>query len=366
MRVVVLGAGIIGVSAADALARGGADVTVLDRRGPGRGASAASAGILAPYTEAHSDSPLLPFAVRSLSLFDNFVASIAERTGQRIEYQRSGTVDVAFDDDTARHRQITRDWLDAIGVGAEWIDAASLHGVEPAVADAALGALLVHTHGFVDVRGLVRATSLAARFAGAIFETTVDAFEVVSQKHAVLVRAGDHTYEADVVVVAAGSWSGRLKINGSRSWPVRPVRGQLLELRWRDDVPLPRRVVWGPHCYVVPWADRTVLVGATAEEAGFDERSTVAGVAELTTAVAALIPDAHSASVEAVRVGLRPATSDNLPIVGPLRSDPRIIAATGHFRNGILLAPLTAEVVGRFVLSGAVDDAFAVMSPDRF
>jgi glycine oxidase len=363
---VILGAGIIGISIADALARGGADVTVLDRRGPGRGASQASAGILAPYTEAQRDSPLLPFGVRGLALFDDFIADVSARSGVRVEYARSGTLEIALDGAVARHLQMTRDWLAATGVDADWIHPADLPGIEPGVTPDAAGALLIGSHGHVGVPSLMRALTLSARLAGAVFEAPVEAVEVAAKPGDLVVRTGAHAYAADAVVVAAGSWSGALRIADAPAWPVRPVRGQLLELQWATDRPLPRRVVWGPGCYCVPWASGSVLVGATSEEAGFDERSTVAGVAQLTAAVAALLPEARQAAVREIRVGLRPATSDGLPIVGPLRGFPRIVAATGHFRNGILLAPLTARAVARYVLDGTPDDLFAIATPDRF
>lgn len=366
MRVAILGAGIIGVAIADALARGGAEVTVLDRRSPGRGASQASAGILAPYTEASSDSPLLPSAVRSLAMFDEFVASAAARSGVRVEYARTGTLEVAEDADTARHLRNSQTWLAAADVAADWIEPADLPGIEPAVAPNAAGALLIRSHGYVGVPSLLRALTHAARLSGAVFESPVDALEVSAGPGGLGVRTGAHTYPADAVVVAAGSWSGALRIADQQPWPVRPVRGQLLELGWDAGRPLPRRVVWGPRCYCVPWTTGSLLVGATSEEAGFDERSTVEGVAQLTTAVARLLPEARIAAVRDVRVGLRPATSDGLPIVGPLRAQPRIVAATGHFRNGILLAPLTARAVAGYLLDGTADDLFAIATPDRF
>jgi glycine oxidase len=364
---VILGAGIIGVSIADLLARAGAEVTVLDRRGPGRGASQASAGILAPYTEAGSGNPLLPFGVRSLAMFDEFVAEASARSGIRVEYARTGTLEVAQDADGARHLRASSSWLAATGIAADWIEPADLAGIEPTVTPDVAGALLIRSHGYVGVPSLLRALTHAARLAGAVFESPVDALEISAGGPSDLsVRTGARTYAADTIVVAAGSWSSALRIAGRPGWPVRPVRGQLLELEWDAAVPLPRRVVWGPQCYCVPWTTGSLLVGATSEEVGYDERSTVEGVAQLTSSVSALLPVARHAAVRDIRVGLRPAASDGLPIVGPLRDLPRIVAATGHFRNGILLAPLTAHAVSQYVLDGTTDDLFAIATPDRF
>jgi len=365
MVIVVIGAGIIGVSIADALARRGARVTVLDMRSAGRGASQASAGILAPYTEAQHDSPLLPLGIRSLDLFDAFVAGASARSGLGVEYARAGTLEVALGDEEAAAFRAVSAWLGTRGVPHELLNAQGVRSAEPAVTSSAVAGLLVPAHGHVGVSSLVRAVSHSAKLAGASFETPVEAADVKPVRGEVLVQAGDRRYAADAVVIASGSWTSRIRVRGVAALPVRPVRGQLLHLRWPGGAP-PARITWGPRCYAVPWVDGSLLVGATVEDVGFDERSTVAGVHDLTAAAAELLPASWQASIEGVRVGLRPAMPDGLPAIGPLLADPRITVATGHYRNGILLAPLTAEVVANYVLDGAVDPAFEVTSPDRF
>ena len=164
-------------------------------------------------------------------------------------------------------------------------------------------------------------------------------------------------------MLAAGSWSGGIEIADTAALPVRPVRGQLLYLRW-PAAPI-SRIVWGTRCYLVPWIDGTVLVGATSEEVGFDERPTVTGVRDLLEAATELIPSAWQAEFLGVRVGLRPASPDELPLIGPSTRLPGLVYATGHYRNGVLLAPLTAELVVK-ALAGEDDEAFAVTSPSRF
>jgi glycine/D-amino acid oxidase-like deaminating enzyme len=179
------------------------------------------------------------------------------------------------------------------------------------------------------------------------------------------VRAGARSYQADHVVVAAGSWSRRVRVAGLPVLPVRPIRGQLLHLKWAGEAP-PARIVWGSRCYTVPWTDGSLLVGATVEDVGFDEASTVDGVRTLTDAVAELLPGSRAAAIDEVRVGLRPETPDGLPIIGACAAAPNVTFATGHYRNGILLTPLTAELVSRYVLEGVVDPAMTATSPDRF
>ena len=364
MKVVVIGAGIVGVAVADALALRGARVTVFEMRSPGRGASQASAGMLAPYTEAHDHPELLSLGVRSLALFDDLIAGLQADTGQQIEYSRRGSLEVSFDDEGAgRLRDLARH-LEAGGTSCQFLDGQEVAQMEPTVARAARHGLLIPSHGLVGVDSLLRAFVHRATFGGVIFESPVEALAVEQRADQVEVRIGDRVEYADAVVVAAGSWSRRVRVANVAALPIRPVRGQLLHLDWRASH-RPSRIVWGPGCYTVPWSDNSLLVGATVEEAGFEEATTVAGVHALTHRVLELLPDAATASIEAVRVGLRPATMDGLPAIGPLARAPRVVVATGHYRNGVLLSPLTAQLVARCILDHEEDDAFAVTTPNR-
>lgn len=364
MRVLVAGAGIIGVAIADALARRGARVTVLEMRAPGEGACRASAGLLAPYTEAEAGAPLLALGTRSLSLFDAFVARAEAASGRSIDYARTGTLEVALDDDERSALQRAAGWLASEAVEHEWLDPRALHSFEPAVSRDARGALFVRAHGFVGVRSLVNALAQSARFHGATFEAPVEVVDVSITAGGVTARAAAREYDADRFVLAAGSWSGRLRIRGLSAVPVRPVRGQLLHLRWRG-APPPSRVVWSSGCYTVPWSDGSLLVGATVEDAGFDESTTTTGVESLARAVRTLLPAAAGASMEEARAGLRPATPDGLPMIGALPDLPTLVFATGHYRNGILLAPLTAHLVERFMLDDAADAMMDAVAPGR-
>jgi glycine oxidase len=361
----VIGAGIVGAAIADALATRGAKVTVLDMRGPGRGASFASAGILAPHVESHHEPRFLDLATRSLDMYDAFVADVSARSGRRVEYARTGTLEVALDDADLERLQNARPRLQSAGIAHRWLSADELRSVEPSVSGAALGALLIEPHGFVGVGSLISALVQSARFSGASFEAPVEAAEIDPHDDNVDVRGGESRYSADAVVIAAGTWSGRVRIRNEARLDVRPVRGQLLHLSWTAGL-LPGRVVWGPRCYTVPWSDRSLLVGATVEDAGFDERSTVSAIQELTTAVNEMLPESRTASLRDVRVGLRPASADELPIIGPLRSSPRVVVATGHYRNGVLLAPITAAIVRDYLLDSVLDRALEWTRPDRF
>jgi len=181
----------------------------------------------------------------------------------------------------------------------------------------------------------------------------------------VSVRTENGESLADRVVLAAGTWSGQVSVTGADAIDVKPVRGQLLHLAWQTAQPL-RHVLWGSRGYMVPWLNGRVLVGATVEDAGFDERATAQGVSDLLQAGCALVPQLWQASFIEVRVGLRPATVDGLPVIGKSTVVPGLVYAAGHYRNGVLLAPLTAALVRDLVLGHGDDPALQAVSPARF
>jgi glycine oxidase len=350
MRILIIGAGVIGAAVAEELASRGATVTVLDMRSPGRGATQASAGLLTPYIEGRSNPALLDLCARSLGLYDDFIARLRERTGLTIEYQRRGTVEIALTSDDVDRLVEMRGWLNEQRIASDWLEGERLRDFEPAVTKDALGGLVIPIQGLVAATELVHALVQAGRLQGATFEAPIQAARLEPARDAVGVHADERRISTDAVVIAAGAWSSRLRIAGQPAVPVHPIRGQLVQLTWADDT-LPARPVWGSRVYTVPWQPRTLLVGATVEDVGFDERSTVAGVHDLLAGVGELLPGAWQSAVADIRIGLRPATDTGLPLIGPLPSDPRICLATGHYRNGILLAPLTAKLVADHVLS---------------
>lgn len=366
MNVIVIGAGIIGAAVAEELALRGAQVRVLEMRTAGGGASWASAGLLAPYTEAEPSSPLLAIGVRSLSMYDDFIARVRERSGRPIEYARTGTLEVAVNAESAVRLRAAVDAFAATGAGAgaRWLSQDDVRRFEPSVTRSIEGAAFVEAHGFVGVQSLVAALVQSARLAGASFETPAQAVAIEFEDTGVTVMAGDRRLSADHVVLAAGSWSPRVRISDVPPLPVRPVRGQLLRLGWTA-TERPGRVVWTDDCYIVPWSDGTVLVGATSEEVGFDESTTAAGVQGLLAAAIRALPGAGSAALLDARAGLRPASADGLPYIGRRRRTPRVTYATGHFRNGILLTPLTAAMVASAVLDDATSDVEQWTSPNR-
>lgn len=361
MNVVVIGAGIVGYATAYALASRGAHVRIVDSRGAGRGATQASAGMLAPHVEGHSD-PLLRLGACSLAQYDAFIGRIRADADQRIEYRRTGTLQVARDHAEAETLMAAAARLAAAEVPHTYLDGSLARELEPALGRTVAAGLVIPQHGYVGVAALMSALAAAASRCGVQLDILpvrrVEAFDGHLQ---VVTAAG--ALAADAVVIAAGSWSGRLSM-GAAAAPVRPIRGQLLHLRLAE--PVASRIIWGTRAYVVPWQDGRVLVGATSEDVGFDESATTAGVQDLLEGATELLPSLRTARFEEVRVGLRPATADELPVIGPSSTMPGLYYATGHYRNGVLLAPLTALMLADLIVDGRQRSELELVRPDRF
>jgi glycine oxidase len=315
--------------------------------------------MLAPHIEGHL-AAMLALGCGSLALYDAYVDRLRAESGQPIEYRRCGTLQVAR---TAAEGQVLSELsaqLAARSVEHALLDGAGTRALEPALAPDICAGLLIPEHAYVKVRDLMKGLQEAASRRGVeLISAHVDAINMAAG--GAQLRLETRVLEADVVVVAAGSWSAPL---GSPPLPVRPIRGQLVHLRF-PAAPL-SRLVWGEGCYMVPWADGSLLVGATSEDVGFDETATAAGVAALREAASLHLPGAADALLEDVRVGLRPATADGLPLIGRSSTMPALLYATGHYRNGVLLTPLTAALIADLVMSGREGRLLALTRPSRF
>lgn len=356
--VVIVGAGVVGCGIARDLGARGVPSLVLDHQSAGAGATHASAGILAPYIEAHERGPLLDLGVRSLALYDDWIAAVSRDAGEPVEYRRIGTLEIALDPDHAASLQRA---AAAAPSRMQWHDRDAVRAIEPALG-ANDGGLLVPAHGYVSAPQLTTALARAAQRHGATLQRA-RVTRIERGSDLMRVHTSDGAFEAQTVVVAAGSWAGEIAVDGAPAAPVYPVRGQLLHLEWTGR-PL-GHILWGPECYIVPHVDGTLLVGATVEDVGFDERATAAGVRDLLDAACELLPEGGDASFLGVRVGLRPGSPDELPIIGE-GDVAGVVYAAGHFRNGVLLAPLTARIVADLIVDGRRDPALDILSPRRF
>jgi glycine oxidase len=356
---IIVGAGVIGCAIARELADRGVACTIVNDRAVGAGATQASAGMLAPYVEAHDAGPLLDLGVRSLALYDAWVDAIRTESGLDVEYRRIGTLEIALD---RPHAGELRAQSGTRLQGRTWLDSAAVSQRLPSLASVE-GALFTPAHGYVSAHDLTHALARAAERRGVRFHSA-RVRRITCDANGFTLETGAGTLAGSFVVLAAGAWTNGIAIDGATVPPIRPVRGQLLHLGWNErplDV-----IVWGPECYVVPRLDGTVLVGATVEDVGFDERATAAGVRDLLDAVCDLISGGWGAAFLEVRVGLRPATPDDLPAIGRDPAIAKLIHASGHYRNGVLLAPITAAAVADIVTADRDDPALQPFAPGRF
>jgi glycine oxidase len=363
--VVVIGGGVMGCAVALRLAQRGLAVVVIERGIPGAEASSAAAGILGPQMEADGPGPLLELGLVSRALYPALATELREATGIDIGYARSGVLAVALDEAEEGDLVRRRTWQTARGLRVETVGPALLRTHEPHVGAGVRAALRFPDDAQVNARELARALSQAAAVAGARFLPGRYVRRVVVAGGAATgVELDSEIIDAGTVVVAAGSWSGLVEGSGVPASVVRPARGQLVSIETRP--PLLRHVV-SVHGrgYLVPRRDGTVLAGSTVEMAGFRKEVTVGGLAEILTLARALVPALADAPVTATWSNFRPYTEDHLPVLGatPVRG---LVLATGHFRNGILLCPVTAQAIADLIVTGASNVDLAPFSVSRF
>ena len=357
--VLILGGGIIGLACARELALAGVKVELLERLPAGTEASLAAAGMLSPLAEIPTPGPLFDACRESRDLWVHFAAALGQETGLSVEHDTHGAFLLAQSEDE-------EDWLEQVSAAArqlgEPVEEADLSFLARQVPDVSPGvrrALLLPCEHRVDNVQACAVLAAAAKGAGAVLHYGTEVERVERTPDGVRVVGQDETREAARLVVASGAWSG--SIPGLPTLPVRPVRGQMLML---GGVTWPwKGIVRGRHGYTVRRGAAGLLVGATVEEAGFAAHTTVDGIESLLAFSRHALPGLGGARLEATWAGLRPGTPDELPVVGAFPGEP-ILAATGHYRNGILLAPWTAREIARLISSGAaVPGAF---SPARF
>jgi glycine oxidase len=384
---VVVGAGTIGLSCAWRCAQAGMSVLVVERDEPGAGASGVAAGMLAPVTEAaFGEQALLELNLDARAQWPAFAAELEEATALPTGYADSGALVVAADRDDAEELRRLHAFQVELGLDAQWLAPSAARRREPALSPRIGGAIHALQDGQVDPAAVVRALTVALTAAGGELrrglEVTgidtaagrVDGVEVVPVDAAVdpdqlRVSGLDDrvTIPTRAVLVAAGAWSaeGGLATEASAP-PVRPVKGQLLELRVRRGHRAPaRHIVRTPRCYLVTRPDGRVVLGATQEEQGFDTAVTAGGVHRLLEAAWEVLPDAGELELVAARAGLRPGTPDNAPAVGPGEVE-GLLWATGHHRNGVMLAPSTARAIVALLADGELPEAWAAFAPRRF
>ena len=361
--VIVVGGGVIGSSTAYRLAQAGAKVTVVERGRIGCESSRAGAGMLAPQTEALGPGPFFNLCLDSLRLYRGFASELTEISGIDVEYRDEGTLRVFYDEAEKKASEGWTAWQTEAGLPLEPLIGAALNILEPGIRRENVGGVYLPFEHQVENRKLMDALEVALRRSGV---RVVEGEEVESilveekgRRDRVQKRAHRRRHRRD----CSGSWSSRLLDPLGIEIKVVPVRGQMVAVR--GEGALIRHVVHSKDCYLVPRLDGRVLIGATVGHEGFRKGSTPRGVASLLVSGMRLVPGLEDFEVVEMWSGLRPDTPDHLPVLGPT-SVRNLVLATGHFRNGLLLAPKTAELVSRYIIDGGSAAEMEPFSPSRF
>ena len=372
--VVVVGGGVIGCATAYHLTAAGATVTVLERGEIGGEASGAAAGMLAPLSESPRPGPFVELCLASLRLFPALADALREETGIDIEYLPSGILRVAQTEHEERELHHRLEWQRPLGLPLEWVDGEALRRLEPRLAPAR-GALYSPQEHQVSAGRLTQALAQAAARRGAVIQQGVAVTGLLADGRQVVgVGTSAGRVSGGQVVLAAGPWTAAFGRRLGVPLPVRPVRGQMLA--FADFAPggrsLPpygrslRHIVWGEAAYLVPKANGFLFVGATVEDVGFRSGTTVRGQSALRRSARSLVPSLAHSKIASSWAALRPGSPDGLPILGPVPGWDGLSVAGGHYRNGILLAPITGRLMAQLLTEGKTEVSLAPFSAGRF
>jgi glycine oxidase len=365
--IVIIGGGIIGLSLGWQLLRRGREVTIIERGTTGREASWAAGGLLAPHAEVgFEEEDFLRVGVRSLRLYPRFVDELAEDTGEKVPLDSRGTLIVGFNrDDTERIRRLY-EFRKYLELPVEWLAGSEVREIEPILSPRVTAAISIPDDTQVNSRRLVDALKDAfLKRGGKLSENTPVTSIDIDGERAVGVSTATGKVVSDCVVLAAGCWSAHIDgVPEPLRPPVRPVKGQLISLRLSDEVTF-GHIIRSPDIYIVPKDDGRLIVGASQEEKGFDKTPTAGEVMRMLERGWEAVPSIYDLPIESIDVGLRPGSRDHMPIVGASPID-SLYYATGHFRHGILLAPVTAYEMSGLIVDGTMAEDFLPFDPSRF
>jgi glycine oxidase len=361
--VVIIGGGVVGLTIARSLAlRGVRDINLFERGDLGKEASFAAAGMLAPQVEADTDDDFFTLAARSRDLYPAFAAALREETGVDIELDTTGTLYLALTESDQKDNEKRYEWQTRAGLRVELLSAAALRELEPNLNYSALGALRFPNDIQVENRRLLNALiNSVSRRALTVTGTNVESL-VIEGNRLTGVKTSRGTVSCGAAVLAAGTWSGLIK--NSTSLKIEPVRGQMVCMEAKPQ--LTRHVVFSPRGYIVPRRDGRLLAGSTKEKVGFDQSVTAGGIGSILSNAIEISPEVAHLPIVDTWAGLRPRAPDGLPVLGPCGEIDGLFYATGHYRNGILLAPITGELISEAIVTGAKSPLLAPFSPDRF
>jgi len=366
-EVLIIGGGVIGLSIARALAlRGVREVLLVERGSLGAESSWAAAGMLAPQAEANRAHEFFELTCRSRDLYPEFAASLLSETGIDIELDTAGTLYCAFTDEDVAELDRRYQWQSAAGLPIAKLTATEVLEYEPNISSQVRGALEFPLDTQVENRRLISALITANERLGVRLQTGTEVTRLIFDEHRITgVQTSRGQISAENVVMAAGAWSSQ--IPSDKTLPdlrIKPVRGQML--CFEPESPVSRHIIYSPRGYIVPRRDGRMLAGSTSEQAGFEKRVTEAGRQLILSSAVEICGRVESLSITDSWAGLRPRAADTLPVLGPCAEIGGLFYATGHYRNGILLAPVTGQLIAAAIVDQAFPSAWEIFSPDRF
>jgi len=362
-EVVVIGGGVIGLTIARALAqRGLRDVCLIERARLGTEASFAAAGMLLPQVEAATKDDFFTLACRSRDLYASFAAALHEETGIDVELDTTGTLYLALNSTDQEEIEKGYYFQSRAGLAIELLSTSAARALEPCISESITGALLFPQDIQVENRRLLNALANSVSNLGVNFltGTNVDSL-VVEGNRLTGVQTSSGAITCSTVVVAAGTWSSFIK---HTRFSIEPVRGQMVCLEAKPQ--LTRHVIFSRRGYIVPRRDGRLLAGSTSENAGFDKSVTAGGINKILQNAHEISPAISNLPIVDTWAGLRPRAADGLPVLGPCVEIDGLFYATGHYRNGILLAPITGELISEAIVEGVASPLLAPFSPERF
>ncbi len=368
MRVLVIGGGVVGLTIAREFAgRGEIDVVLLEKGKLGRESSFAAAGMLAPQAEADTNDQFFKFCSLARDFYPGFASEIESETAVGIELDRSGTIYTAFEEEDEFELSNRYGWQKDAGLQVEKLSARETHKLEPFVSPDSIGSLYFPNDWQVENRKLLRAL-IAATIKNEIEvheDTEILTLAAKGGKVCGVVTECGKTVEGDVVILATGAWTSLIEVSQEMAWlpTVKPVRGQMIG--YKTAKRLISRVIYSRRGYVVPRMDGRILAGATTEDAGFENTVTNSGIEKLKRTAMEIVPSLSNLDICESWAGLRPRAEDNLPLIGAVGGPENLYLSTGHYRNGILLAPYSAKILAELILEKRESSFLQTFSPNR-
>ena len=368
--VLIIGGGIIGLSIAWRLIGIGKKVIIVDKKNFGKEASWAAAGMLSGRLDLKpSEKKLLPIFKKSHYAWPKFAEELENKSGKRIGYRKEGTLMVACDVNEEKKLKINYNFLKKNKVNISWLSGNKIREKEPYVSNNVISGFYSPEDHHVNNRYILDAlmTILKKNKKNCVLKQNTEVQGIITNKNQVIgVKTKKETIKTKEIIVCSGAWTNKIKNIEVKEVPIRPVKGQMVCLKIPKETSILKHILWRENVYLVPRDNSDLIIGATEEEMGFDKSLTAGGIYNLLKVAREILPAIEDLPIIESWSGLRPTTRDEAPIVGPSKKIKGLIYATGHHRNGILLAPLTSSVIKNYYLRGKIENDFNSLKPGRF